>query len=143
MTSSSRTASLVSEFLGRMDNSAPPGQRGRKMLERRLRLYLWWKAKLGEKEKDSKGKATFHMPQQPKDFDKGKRDEISEALKKKDAQAREKAASRRRVRGGGPPTAGPSRQSTNTTPGPSSSTAQEEIKGTGEMMDEAEDIAEL
>jgi DNA excision repair protein ERCC-4 len=124
-----------------MDSSAPPGQRAQKMLERRLRLYLWWKAKLGEKEKEGKGKsAGFHLPQRPKDFDRAKEDGISEALKKKDAKNQERTANRRRVRGAAPVQAGPSRPAASER---TSNAVDEEIRGTGEMMNEAEDIAEL
>jgi DNA excision repair protein ERCC-4 len=165
LTSSPRTAGLISEFLCRMDPSAPQGQRAYKMLERRLRLYLWWKAKLGQREKMAKeakaqgraapaGSGAFHMPQQPKDFDRGKKDGLSEALKKKDAQAREKAASRRRMRG-----AAPLPGSSRGTPAPGAeddsvpapqvpfprlpAAMDDEVRGTGEMLVEAEDIAEF
>jgi hypothetical protein len=94
------------------------------------------------------------MPQQPKDFDKGKKDGLSEALKKKDAQAMEKAASRRRMRGAAPlpgssrGTPAPGAQD-DSVPAPQAPfprlpvAMDDEIRGTGEMLVEAEDIAEF
>jgi len=48
MTSSTRAFALLAEFRGSMDPTAPSGQQGHKMMEDKLRLYLWWKAKLSE-----------------------------------------------------------------------------------------------
>ena len=92
MTASERTAGLVSDFLARMDARAPFGQRAHKRLERRLKLYLWWKAKLAQREQA--GRRAFAMPERPKDF--ARKDGVSDALRKKDEQLRERAASRRR-----------------------------------------------
>ena len=102
MTSSTRTCSLLTEFLSTMDTEASPGSRGRQMMMKKLRLYLWWKGKLSERKQD--GKSPFAMPGANKDnFDNyGNVAEISEALKKKDKEKAEKAKCRRRVRGGAP-----------------------------------------
>jgi DNA excision repair protein ERCC-4 len=141
MTASERTAGLVSDFLARMDASAPFGQRARAMLERRLKLYLWWKAKLAQREQA--GRRAFAMPEKPKDFSRKAGDGVSDALRKKDEQNRERAASRRRTRGAAP-VAGSSRQTpARETPAPRPAPGVEEIPGTGAMLDEAEDIAEL
>ncbi|OBZ77930.1 DNA repair protein rad16 [Grifola frondosa] len=75
MASSLHTCTLLSEFLSSMDLHAPRGSQGRKMMEDKLRLYLWWKDDAVQ---------------------------VSEALQKKDREKRERAASRRRVRGGAP-----------------------------------------
>jgi DNA excision repair protein ERCC-4 len=129
-----------------MDASAPPGQRAHKMLTRRLRLYLWWKAKLGAREKEGKG--GFHMPQQPKDFSKKdgerkKEEGVNEALRRKDVQRREQAASRRRVRGGAPAPSTPTPRPGPSTVPSSSVAVEDEIQGTTAMLDEAEDIADF
>lgn len=55
MISSTRTLTLVSDFLASMDADAAPGTQGRAMMERKLRLYLWWKGKLGERKKEGRG----------------------------------------------------------------------------------------
>jgi DNA excision repair protein ERCC-4 len=102
MTSSTRTCSLLTEFLSTMDTEASPGSRGRQMMMKKLRLYLWWKGKLSQRKQD--GKTPFAMPSTNKDnFDNyGNMGEISEALKKKDKEKAEKSKFRRRVRGGAP-----------------------------------------
>ncbi|KAG1728582.1 hypothetical protein EDD22DRAFT_930218, partial [Suillus occidentalis] len=43
MTSSPRSSTLMSEFLGEMDSTAPKASRGRSMMERKLRRYLYCK----------------------------------------------------------------------------------------------------
>ncbi|KAI0056711.1 hypothetical protein BV25DRAFT_1976751 [Artomyces pyxidatus] len=101
MTSSWRTSMLLNEFLSSMDPDAPPGQQGRKMMEEKLGLYLWWKSRLNGREHESKrAPPAFHNASRAETAydDEG----ISEALKKKDRDNRERAASRRRVRGGAP-----------------------------------------
>ncbi|KAG5641566.1 hypothetical protein DXG03_004779 [Asterophora parasitica] len=107
MASSTRTCSVLTEFLSTIDHDAPSGLKGRQMMMQKLRLYLWWKTKLAERKKD--GKSHFALP------DGGGRagdgfetlysndDNVSEALKKKDKERAERAGSRRRVRGGGAP----------------------------------------
>ncbi|KAA1477388.1 hypothetical protein DENSPDRAFT_933679 [Dentipellis sp. KUC8613] len=133
MTSSPRSSNLVSEYLAAMDPSAPPGQQGRKMMMDKLGLYLWWKARLGERPPD--GRAPFPLPESNRNRDDGPvLDEgISEALKKKDREKRDRVASRRRVRGGAP--AAISQRSRDTD---RPMTLQEEV-----MRDESESIAQF
>ncbi|KAI9511512.1 hypothetical protein F5148DRAFT_1171066 [Russula earlei] len=97
MTSSTQTSSLLSEYLASMDPDAPPGQRGRQMLEDKLRLYLYWKARLSARASEN---------QQPSASNTPGNDELNPALRKKDRDRAERAASRRRVRGGAPSTVG-------------------------------------
>ncbi|THH13224.1 hypothetical protein EW146_g6966 [Bondarzewia mesenterica] len=133
MTSSTRTSTVLTEFLTSMDTDAQAGTQGRKMMEDKLRLYFWWKAKLSE---DGKSR-TFERPP-----DKGSNNppnEISEALKKKDKDRRERVASRRRVRGGAAGAAASAES------GRSRGTADRVGMTLGEevMRDEAENIAEF
>ncbi|KAF8871579.1 hypothetical protein BD779DRAFT_1453779 [Infundibulicybe gibba] len=109
MSSSTRTCNLLSEYLSSMDPSAPRGTKGRSMMLRKLRLYLWWKRKLGERKGD--GKAPFMPPdsRQNNELRREPRPEnsaISEAMKQKDQERAERTNNRRRVRGGGTHSAG-------------------------------------
>ncbi|KAF8168566.1 hypothetical protein B0H34DRAFT_646899 [Crassisporium funariophilum] len=142
MTSSTRTCSLLTEFLSTMDHQASPGSRGRKMMMRKLRLYLWWKGKLSERREGGK-LPRFAMPdtnKRAKDgFDKtyGDADSISDALKKKDKEKAERTQSRRRLRGGAPPSAASgSRTHGFTFPKPEPQEAN-----LSEVRDEADDFA--
>ncbi|KZT00071.1 uncharacterized protein LAESUDRAFT_764940 [Laetiporus sulphureus 93-53] len=101
MTSSLQECTLLNEFLSTMDADAPPGSRARKMMEERLHLYLWWRSNLSGRKQE--GKALFAMSKSRKDRDDAENN-VSEALKKKDQEKRERAANRRRVRGGMPST---------------------------------------
>ncbi len=104
MCSSQRTCELLSEYLSSMDPSAERGSKGRRMMERRLRLYLWWKGKLSSNQKEGRG--IFQLPvsrlgdapQLEPDANEG----ISDALRKKDAVKKDRLANRRRLRGGAP-----------------------------------------
>ncbi len=96
MASSLHTCTLIKDFLATMDADAPRGSQGRRMMEDKLRLYLWWKGKLSERKAEGKGPIAL-----PKGKDNAQ-DEISEALKRKDREKQDRAASRRRVRGGAP-----------------------------------------
>lgn len=105
MTSSTHTSNTLSEFLSNLDPEAEPGAQGRKMLEEKLRLYLWWKSKLSNENKREGVKPGFSAP--PNNWDRaqgsggaGGEGEISEALRRKDKERRERQAGRRRVRGG-------------------------------------------
>ncbi|CAA7266441.1 unnamed protein product [Cyclocybe aegerita] len=103
MTSSTRNCSLLTEFLASMNHAAPPGTRAQAMMLRKLRLYLWWKGELSKGD----GKASFGMLDgnqrgADKPYGSGDREELSEALQKKDKEKAQRAQSRRRVRGGGP-----------------------------------------
>ena len=103
MVSSLRTATLLNEFLSKMDSEAPPGQQGRKMMEDKLGLYLWWKTRLSGGAQ--KSKTSLHIPDALWNYKATVPDEddgLNEGLKKKDRDRRDKAAHRRRVRGGGP-----------------------------------------
>jgi len=81
-----------------MDPDALPGQRGRKMLENKLRLYLFWKARLSARSAENQPPSANNRQSPPRD------DELNPALRKKDRDKAERAASRRRVRGGAPNT---------------------------------------
>lgn len=98
MTASTQTSSLLGEYLASMDYDALPGQRGRKMLEKKLRRYLYWKARLSARSAESQPPSANRRQSPPRN------DEISPALRKKDRDNAERAASRRRVRGGAPGT---------------------------------------
>ena len=95
MASSLHTCTLIKDFLGALDGDAPRGTQGKRMMEDKLRLYLWWKGKLSERKTDGKG---------PIALPKGRDDHtpVSEAMKKKDEEKAKRAANRRRVRGGAP-----------------------------------------
>lgn len=98
MTSSTREASILSDFLSGMDADAPPGTQGRKMMIRKLYSYLAWKGKLNfQQRNDGRGNGiAFAVPT----FERQKFTPLSEALKKKDKEKAERSAGRRRVRGG-------------------------------------------
>ncbi len=95
-------------------------------MERRLRLYLWWKGKLSSNQKEGRG--IFQLPvsrlgdapQLEPDANEG----ISDALRKKDAVKKDRLANRRRLRGGAPAAAGERNQPTQEK-SPSLTTAQE------------------
>ena len=115
-----------------MDADATRGARARIMMENKLRLYLWWKGKLGDRKQD--GRAPFGMPEvrwsneqgaASNDADAG----LSEALKKKDREKRERAMNRRRVRGGAP--------------APAASKRADSGREVGDAQSEAETIAAL
>ncbi|PPQ88277.1 hypothetical protein CVT25_005440 [Psilocybe cyanescens] len=106
MTSSTRTCNLLTEFLSSMDQDAPPGSRGRPMMLRKLRAYLWWKGRMDEKKPGDKNPSAM-----PDNNNTGKdifdaifadQEGVSEALKKKDKEKAQRAQNRRRIRGGAP-----------------------------------------
>jgi len=74
---------------------APAGAKGRKIMEKKLRSYLFWKGKLS-----SEGKTGSDLGQNkaPETEVTG----ISDALKRKDARNKERQGNRRRTRGGPP-----------------------------------------
>ncbi|KAI5115404.1 hypothetical protein M0805_005239 [Coniferiporia weirii] len=141
MCSNQRTCEVLSDYLSSLDRRSPRGKWGGRTMERRLRLYLWWKAKLNADRNE--GVETFRMP--------GLRNEevnlasralgadgnaapgvqkgLSEALKRKDALMREKSMSRRRVRGG--------------TPGLVKGSRSSDGEANNEMRAEADDIADF
>lgn len=102
MCSSERTCSMIREFLSVMDGTSPPGQKGRKFMESKLRSYLYWKGRLAKRSKEPRptDKSSVQSSTSTKSglADSG----ISEALKRKDARNKDRTANRRRVRGGTP-----------------------------------------
>ena len=97
MASSLQTCTHIKDYLASMDSAAPRRGQGRRMMEDKLKLYLWWKGKVSERKAGGKG---------PIALLKGRQGDIpvSEALKKDEERAK-RAASRRRVRGGVPASA--------------------------------------
>ncbi|KAI0644351.1 hypothetical protein C8Q79DRAFT_141818 [Trametes meyenii] len=134
MASSLHTCTLIKDFLSTMKADAPRGSQGRRMMEDKLRLYLWWKGKLSERRAEGKGpialpKGKDHSaPAPPRPQDEA----ISEALKRKDRERQARAANRRRVRGGAPAAPVPSRDS-----------AAGGQLGEVEIKKEADDIADF
>src|ERR1700730_3625303 len=109
MTSSSRSTALIKDFLSTMDADASDGTKGCRMMEEKLRRYLWWKGKLSERERAGRPAALFPdtmMMQQ--DASNGSRTDndlrLSEGLKRKD-KAKAGRGARRRIRGGVAPAA--------------------------------------
>ncbi|KAI0628176.1 hypothetical protein C8Q77DRAFT_1203995 [Trametes polyzona] len=136
MASSLHTCTLIKDFLSTMDADAPRGSQGRRMMEDKLRLYLWWKGKLSERR--AEGRAPFAMPK-GKDASasgpgsgQGADDGVSEALKRKDKERQERAMNRRRIRGGA-----------SAAPTPSRSRSESGPLGEGEIKQEADDIADF
>lgn len=81
-----------------MESDAQPGQRGRKMLDHKLQRYLYWKARLSARSAENQSPSVNSRQSSTGD------DELNPALRKKDRDKAERAASRRRVRGGAPST---------------------------------------
>lgn len=97
MTATSQSAATVSEYLSTCDRNLQPGERGKSMMERKLRGYLSWRAKLAEIQGPNK-------QDDPQNTSKGPQGTtaLSVALLKKDQERAKRAASRRRMRGGAP-----------------------------------------
>ncbi|KAJ7236893.1 hypothetical protein B0H12DRAFT_1256169 [Mycena haematopus] len=141
MTSSTRTCTLISEYLSTRDTFAPKGGQGRPMMMHKLRLYLWWKRKLAERKQD--GLPGFKLPDSSghggpnQGYERmyGGKEGISEALQRKDREKADRTASRRRVRGGAPSSPAAS-SSTRPTPG-------KPITALGTIRSEANDIADF
>jgi DNA excision repair protein ERCC-4 len=135
MVSSLRTANMLRDYLSKMDPDAPAGRKGRKMMEEKLGMYLWWKTRLSKGAQS--GRPPIPIPEALLNSRASVQDEesgLSAALRKKDRDRRDKAANRRRVRGGGHPLA-------ESTRGKSKDTAM--TLGEEAMRDEAENIAQL
>lgn len=111
-----------------MDADAPRGSQGRRMMEDKLSLYLWWKGKLTERKAEGKGPIALPLGKAKGD------DGVSEALKRKDREKQDRAANRRRVRGGAPAPAPRGRDPAR---------ASGDVMGEGEIKREADDIASL
>ncbi|KAG5719298.1 DNA repair protein rad16 [Termitomyces sp. T112] len=140
MTSSTRTCSVLTNFLSTMDHDAPPGSKGRRMMLRKLRLYLSWKTKLAKQKHDGKSHVSFPNLS-ARDDDEIKKfsnesDNVSEALKKKDQEKANRVANRRRIRGGAPTTTQAGRDT-----GASKRAPQD--SALGEIQTEAERFAEF
>ncbi|KAI6043131.1 hypothetical protein EDC04DRAFT_2962374 [Pisolithus marmoratus] len=105
MTSSSRASALVGEFLSDMDLDAPKGKRGRKMMERKLREYLFWKSKLATQSRGGKVPSHAGVKSKPDATPissvEGSKNQ-SLALRRKEEMKQIRGANRRRVRGGAP-----------------------------------------
>jgi DNA excision repair protein ERCC-4 len=151
MTSSVRNSSLLTEFLSSMDLDAPVGRQGRKMMERKLKSYLWWKSQLAQEKVKSKGGGGSSKVRGQKSGG-GDRKEgssgLSEALKKKDREREARQASRRRVRGGAPVNVIKREDGMNEAGGSEvrDINLRDELgvgSGEGQIVKEAEDIAEL
>jgi DNA excision repair protein ERCC-4 len=147
MTSFTRTANDIKEYLSRLDvpadggtDEARKGEQGQAMMESRFKSYLAWKADLAKKEQVDKGaqdgkiQSQHAIAQQPP--------QLSEAMKLKDKKIQERNASRRRVRGGAAAVGGPSRQSVPVT-GPGGKLLAGDGMVEERMMSEAEDLASL
>ncbi|KAI0666914.1 hypothetical protein C8Q78DRAFT_983512 [Trametes maxima] len=134
MASSLHTCTLIKDFLSTMKADAPRGSQGRRMMEDKLRLYLWWKGKLSERRAEGRGPIALpkgkdnSAPAPPRPQDEA----ISEALKRKDQERQARAANRRRVRGGAP-----------AAPAPVRDRAAEGQLGEVEIKKEADDIADF
>lgn len=96
MTATSQSAATVSEYLSTLDQNLQPGERGRAMMERKLRGYLSWRAKLADIQGSNK------RNDRPENKGAQATTPISAALMKKDQEKAKRAANRRRVRGGAP-----------------------------------------
>ncbi|KAG6830412.1 hypothetical protein H0H87_008195 [Tephrocybe sp. NHM501043] len=140
MTSSTRTCTVLTEFLATIDHGAPPGSKGRNMMLRKLKLYLWWKTKLAERKQNAKSNSAVPdaAVRSASGLEKlyNENDAVSEALKKKDKEKVDRVASRRRVRGGAPAPASSKRDTTS-----SNNTAPE--LAMGEIRTEAEAFSQF
>ncbi|EIN05331.1 hypothetical protein PUNSTDRAFT_54777 [Punctularia strigosozonata HHB-11173 SS5] len=156
MTSSSQTSTLLTEFLSSMDIDAPAGRQGRRMMERKLKAYLWWKGRLAEeKSASAKGGPSSRPSTNNRQGSNtvpgtGGTDGLSEALRKKDREREEKRASRRRVRGGAPVNPIKRDEGARDNAAGGSGLGQVDVKnelgvglGEGQIVKEAEDIAEF
>ena len=100
MTSSIRSAQLLKEFLGQMDPDAQAGMQGRQLMEDKLRAYLVRQALKKAMQKKTSGQTGSGAVTPTVVRGDGK---VSEALMRKDKEREARAASRRRIRGGAPP----------------------------------------
>jgi DNA excision repair protein ERCC-4 len=104
MTNSTRSATLIQEFLASMDPDAPDGTKGKKMMEDKLRLYLWWKRI--SRERNQGGKTPFPASEKAQEEKPAETTGRSEGLKLKDQERVQRAVKRRRIRGGAPASGG-------------------------------------
>ena len=166
MCSSPHTCEVLGDYLNTLDRRKSRDVWGRRMMERRLRRYLWWKSKLNSADKSEKGTKPMQGTPKPANVNEaGKvqsdrnRGAFNEAIEKKEALRKEKRMNRRRVRGS--TLAGSSSTRSTPVPGftneatPSSVPPLESgmsgkereklgiLTGEGEMRMEANNIAEL
>ena len=141
MTSSNQTCSLLREYLDVLDLDAPRGEQGRGMMLERLRGYVGWKAHLHASVQTqvnpSVGGNNTGAVQTTGSAAAPGEGELNEAMKKKDRDRRERAASRRRVRGGAPGGAATSQRR------PLETDQEGMMKSEGLMMDDVERVAYL
>ncbi|KAI9572539.1 hypothetical protein HD554DRAFT_2202904 [Boletus coccyginus] len=102
MTSSSQSSALVSEFLSKMNVDAPKGERGRKMMESKLRRYLYWRGRLASQKDGKSGTQAQTEKSAPQASGSTGSSGVSEALQRKDKERAARSANRRRIRGGAP-----------------------------------------
>ena len=102
MTSSPQSSALVSEFLSKMNVDAPKGERGRKMMESKLRRYLYWKGRLASQKNGKSGAPVRTERPAPQPSGSTGSAGVSEALQRKDKERAARSANRRRTRGGAP-----------------------------------------
>ncbi|EJD34490.1 hypothetical protein AURDEDRAFT_188995 [Auricularia subglabra TFB-10046 SS5] len=128
MASSQRTCDQLREYLGSMDPRLPAGQQGRAMMERRLREYLRWKARLHERDRERRNGSASGSGNGAAGGDG-----LSEAMKRKDAAKQNRALNRRRVRGGAP----------GTQPARRDPEAEGAMSQAGNMMDESDVVEDF
>ncbi|GAB1521169.1 DNA repair protein RAD16 [Rhizoctonia solani] len=131
MLSDNRSATLVREYLGNMDQDSE--YPGRNMLMNRLKGYVYWKRELSETKQTTKptpGASTNTS------VSSSEPNPISEAMRKKDTARAEAASRRRRVRGAG---------TTGAAAGRSGVKKEEDsaIAGQGIIAAEADEVAEF
>lgn len=131
MTSSPQSSALVSEFLSKMDIDAPKGERGRKMMESKLRRYLYWKGRLASQKNSKSGTSAQTEKPAPQTFGGTGSAGVSEGLQRKDKERAARSLNRRRIRGGAP--------SSTTLSKPKEGPAAEEVI----VLDDDEEIATL
>jgi DNA excision repair protein ERCC-4 len=131
MTSSSQSSALVSEFLSKMNIDAPKGERGRMMMESKLRRYLYWKSRLASQKNGKSGTPAQTEKPVPQTFGSTGSAGVSEGLQRKDKERVARSANRRRIRGGAP--------SSTTLSKPKEGPEAEEVV----VLDDGEEIATL
>ncbi|KIJ56197.1 hypothetical protein M422DRAFT_198890 [Sphaerobolus stellatus SS14] len=139
MTSSNRTCSLLREYLDRLDPSAAKGEQGHRMMMRRLRGYLDWKAALhsnAQTHANPSFNKTSTQSQPAAGSSASGESGLSEAMQKKDRERQARIANRRRMRGGA---SGSNATSQRT----QASQQQGLMKNEGAVMEEAEQIADF
>ncbi|KAF8632697.1 hypothetical protein AX15_001750 [Amanita polypyramis BW_CC] len=135
MTSSTRSCQSTREYLSTMDHDAPRGAKGKRMLMRNLRGYLWWKGQLSRQKAVSRPQSAQQSPNADGSSSNTNRNRgISAALRRKDRISADKANSRRRMRGG--TTAFTSTRAIG-------KSANDTIQGAEDLQEEADQIADF